>query len=125
MLNSDTLALRRRRKCLGALRKLCGRHALLPRSVQITPTYDRSNDPQYRGGYAEVWKGKYQGRKVAVKVLIVYVSSDLDEIMKVIMSRACVNGGADHNCVGILQGSHNVEKSRPFKRAPVVRSDNE
>ena len=34
----------------------------------------------YSGGYADVWMGEHQGRKVAVKVLRIYSTSDLDKI---------------------------------------------
>ncbi|KAF9647762.1 kinase-like protein [Thelephora ganbajun] len=76
------LAPQLRRRCLSALCKTCGRQALLPRSVQIPLCYDRMNPPLYHGGYAEVWKGEHQGREVAVKVVKVYLTSDLDKITR-------------------------------------------
>ena len=51
--------------------------------MQITPDYNRFDDPQYQGGYADVWKGEYQGRKVAVKVLRICGSSNLDKVLRV------------------------------------------
>ena len=39
--------------------------------------------PLYHGGFAEIWKGKHQGREVAVKVLKVYKTSNLVKIIKV------------------------------------------
>ena len=39
--------------------------------------------PLCHGGFAEVWKGEHQGREVAVKVLRVYVTSNLVQITKV------------------------------------------
>ncbi|KAF9647776.1 kinase-like protein [Thelephora ganbajun] len=78
----DTLAPRLRRRCLSTLCRICGHQALLPRSVQIPLCYDRMNPPLYHGGYAEVWKGEHQGREVAVKVLKVYLTSDLDKITR-------------------------------------------
>ena len=39
--------------------------------------------PRYQGGFAEVWKTEHEGREVAVKVLKVYVKSDLVKIMRV------------------------------------------
>ena len=56
---------------------------MLPRSVQIPLCYNRMDAPLYHGGFAEVWKGEHQGREVAVKVLKVYVTSDLVKITKV------------------------------------------
>jgi hypothetical protein len=71
------------RKCLSALCKICGRKALLPTSLQIPLCYDRSDTPLYQGGYADVWKGEYQGHSVAVKVLRVYSTSDFGKITRV------------------------------------------
>ena len=62
---------------------MCGRQALLPRSLQIPLCYDRSGDALYSGGYADVWMGEHQGRKVAVKVLRIFSTSNLDKITSV------------------------------------------
>ena len=85
----DVLTPQLRGKCLNALCKLCGRQALLPRSVQIPLCYDRSGTPLCRGGFGDVWKGNYEGREVAVKVLVVYSTSDLDKLTRV--SDRCSN----------------------------------
>ena len=85
---------RLRGKCLSVLCKICGRQALLPRSLQIPLCYDRSVHPLYRGGYADVWKGEYQGRHVAVKVLRVCSTSDFNKITSVgfsVCPQACVD----------------------------------
>ena len=82
-LDLPDLPLRLRKKCLSALCKICGRQALLPRSLQIQLCYDRSDTPQYRGGYADVWKGKHRGHHVAVKVLRIYSTSDYNKIVSV------------------------------------------
>lgn len=76
----DALAPQLRTRCLSTLSKICGCHGLLPKSVQIPLCYNRMDFPLYHGGYAEVWKGEYEGCKVAVKVLKVYQTSDLDRI---------------------------------------------
>ena len=36
-----------------------------------------------RGGFADVSQGTYQGRRVAIKVVRVYITSDLDAILSV------------------------------------------
>ena len=79
----DRVAPLLRRKCLRALCKVCSNHALLPRSVQISLRYNRTDAPRYRGGFGEVWKVEHEGRDVAVKVLKVYVTSDLIKITRV------------------------------------------
>ena len=62
---------------------VCGQRALLPRSVKIALRDNRMDTPRYQGGFAEVWKTEYEGRDVAVKVLKVYVTSDLVKITSV------------------------------------------
>ncbi|KAF9789392.1 kinase-like domain-containing protein [Thelephora terrestris] len=79
-LDRTDLPPRLRRKCLSALCKICGRHALLPRSLKIPLCYDRQGTALYHGGYADVWKGEYRGLQVAVKVLRVYSTSDFEKI---------------------------------------------
>jgi len=82
-LDLPNLQPRLRKKCLSALCKICGRQALLPRSLRIPLCYDRSDTPLYRGGFADVWKGEHQGRQVAVKVLRVYSTSDFYKVTSV------------------------------------------
>ena len=79
----DSLPPRLQGKCLTALCRICGHQALLPRSVQIPLCYNRMDTPLYHGGFAEVWKGEYRGREVAVKVLKVYATTDLVKTTKV------------------------------------------
>ena len=62
---------------------MCSRHALLPRTLEIPICYDRTGVASYRGGFADVWKGKYRSRDVAVKVLRTYLNSDLQKIISV------------------------------------------
>jgi len=103
-----------RKKCLSVLCKICGRQALLPRSLRVPLCYDRSGNPLYRGGYADVWKGEHRGRHVAVKVLRVYSTSDFDKITSVSFS-VCSKPRVDRLIVPILvevlQGGRDVESS--------------
>ena len=72
-----------RRKCLATLCKICSHHALIPRSIQIPLCYNQAEDPRYRGGFGEVWKGEHEGIHIAVKVLKICATSDLNKIRKV------------------------------------------
>jgi hypothetical protein len=69
-----------REKCLKSLYRTCGRHALLPKSLEIPICYDRTGVALFRGGFADVWKGEHRGRDVAVKVIRTYSNSDLQKI---------------------------------------------
>lgn len=62
---------------------MCAAHALLPKSLKAESCYDPASIPHRRGGFADVWKGKHLGREVAVKVLRVYVNTDLPKMTRV------------------------------------------
>ena len=66
-----------------SLYKICARHSLLPRSLQVELCHNPADIAHARGGFADVWKSEYCGRDVAVKVLRVCVSSDLEKITRV------------------------------------------
>ena len=68
---------------MATLCKICGHQALLPKSVQIPLCYDRTGTPLYGGGYATVWEGEHGGRKVAVKVLTIFATCNLDNVTRV------------------------------------------
>lgn len=74
---------RLRRKCLTYLYRICGHHRLLPSAYRLTATLQKGETPVGSGGFAEVWKGFYNGRQVAIKILRVYETSDIEEVGKV------------------------------------------
>ena len=45
--------------------------------------YDQRGGTRYRGGFADVWKGKYRDRDVAIEVLRTYSNSDLQKMIGV------------------------------------------
>ena len=51
--------------------------------MQIPVSYDRMGNALFRGGYADVWKGKHCDQDVAVKVIRTYSNSDLQRIVGV------------------------------------------
>ena len=70
-------------QCLRPLYRTCGRHALLPKAMEIPICYDPTDNALYSGGYADVWKGQYRGRDVAVKVIRTFSNSDLAKVIGV------------------------------------------
>jgi len=51
--------------------------------MRVPVWYDRGGGTRYRGGFADVWKGKHRDRDVAIKVLRTYSDSDLQKIVGV------------------------------------------
>lgn len=72
-----------RKRCVKALYKICGRHAILPESLQIPLCYDRQGYPVYQGGFGDVWRGRYCDKDVAVKVIRVRSRPDLRKVVPV------------------------------------------
>ena len=58
------------RRCLHKLRTICSHHAIMPSSYTISDDLTQvGDDPVADGGFSEVWKGTYNGRKVCIKNL--------------------------------------------------------
>ena len=70
-------------RCLQVLSKICGRHALLPRSLSIPISWDPAEEPLYRAGCADVWKGISCGQNVAIKIPRLYRSVGHERVKKV------------------------------------------
>ena len=97
-------------KCLRPLYRICGRQALLPNSLAIPLCYDPTENPLFHGGFGDVWKGRYNGRDVAAKVLRVYLGDDRRRVRRVSFPPpvACVNRlTVPHTA--ILQGGCDME----------------
>ena len=82
-LDRADLPLRARKNCLRSMYRTCGRHALLPTTLEIPISYDQTSDPLYRGGFADVWKGEHRGRDIAVKVIRTHSNADFQKIIGV------------------------------------------
>ena len=66
------------------LRAMCARHELIPESLKFDKLYDDSSgELMYRGGFGDVWYHKLEEQEIAVKVLKVYRSRDLQQIIRV------------------------------------------
>lgn len=69
-------------KLFNKLCKTCSRRRVIPKSMNI-PDCSKDSMEVECGGFANVSQSTYQGRRVAVKVIRVYVTSDLDTILSV------------------------------------------
>ena len=72
-----------RGSCLKLLRKMCGRHRLLPTTLKTPISSEPTGNALCRGGFADVWKVEHCGRDVAVKVLRTYSNGDLQKVLGV------------------------------------------
>ncbi|KAJ8079062.1 Rho guanine nucleotide exchange factor [Marasmius tenuissimus] len=58
-----------RSQLLGAMTQLSGNAGLFPQCLEITGVEELSKRPVFRGGFADIYEGKRDGVKVAVKVV--------------------------------------------------------
>ena len=61
---------------LNRLCKMCDLQGSIPRSMVITSLQNVRTTAEYGGGFADVYRGEYDGRPVAVKVTRLYTRSD-------------------------------------------------
>jgi len=73
---------RERLKLFNKLCKTCSRHLVIPTSMHIPDCSEDSVEVE-SGGFADVSQGTYEGRRVAIKVVRMYITSDLDAIRRV------------------------------------------
>jgi len=73
---------RERLKLLNELCKTCSRHRVIPKSMHIPDCSEDSVEVEC-GGFADVSQGTHEGRRVAIKVVRTYITSDLDLIRSV------------------------------------------
>ena len=95
--------------CLKLLYRTCGRHALLPGALRVSVCYDKTSNALYRGGYADVWKGKLHGQDVAIKVIRTSSNDDLRKIINVGRPLSVHHVSMTTFCTEILQRGRDVE----------------
>jgi len=111
---------------LHSLYRICGRRALLPKSLVIPLCYNPTDTPQCHGGFADVWKGRYHGREVAAKALRVSPTSDFERIRKVGYPRLVVFiNKFTGSRTEVLQEGCSMENLPPSERVAAGRCDDD
>lgn len=70
---------------LGAQR-LCRDSGLYPTCYCLNGVKFTEEEPINRGGFADIYRGEFQGRLVCLKVIRLYQSTDVRDFMKVLLS---------------------------------------
>jgi len=115
-----------RSKILNRLCKMCGRKRSLPKSMVIACHQDVSTIAEYGGRFAEVHRGEYNGRPVAIKVMKFYVTDDRDLLLSVCtLSHAIrkTKKALTWSLVVVLSGSRYMEAPTTPKYPTITRRD--
>lgn len=119
-------SLKERPGILNRLCKKCGIKRSLPTSMVVAFSslhIDRTRLPEAGGGFADVYRGEYNGRLVAVKRLRLYASDDFDIFLSVciLFCAAHKEPALNLSLAEVLPGSRHVETPAPSKHSTVVR----
>lgn len=94
-------------------RQLCGCSELVPISYTIPGEQITTVEkyPIATGGFGDVWKCAYDGRRVAVKALRVYKDEDMHKVKRVRRSSVAIREFRPLTffLLGVLQGGYHVE----------------
>ncbi|KAF9789247.1 kinase-like domain-containing protein [Thelephora terrestris] len=94
----------------GTLRRLSGKHALLPESMVIKDEIEHPDSAQLQtsGGFADIKQGWYDGHMVAVKTMRVAVTDDFDKLRKQFCKEVIIWNSLSHpnvlKLLGVLSG---------------------
>ena len=73
-----------RRKSVRILRRVCGSQTILPRSCTLSDNISKEGDIAFAsGGFADVWKGRNNGKLVCIKAFRAYTAENLSKIKQV------------------------------------------
>jgi hypothetical protein len=93
------------------MHKLCGACGTLPTSHIITEGLEVIGNKAYdSGGFADVWQGRFKGRKVAIKALRTYANDDPVKVKKVGYRSALESDIVSFSALEILQGNSSLER---------------
>lgn len=83
----------------------------------------REDTEKYRGVNTSVFRGEYKGRPVAIKVLRLYLTSDVDKCLKAsVLAHSVIEILADTRIPGIFPRSSHMEASPASKYHTIVGS---
>ena len=71
---------------VNAMLRLSSKSGIYPRILVQDSVIVEGSNPLTAGQFGDVWKGMFQGRQVAIKILRLYVTSDVSQHVKVSFS---------------------------------------
>jgi hypothetical protein len=63
---------------------------MTPKSMHMVNCLQGELIEEYDGGHAKVFRGEHKGRAVAIKILRLYMTSDLDKYFRVSVLTPCI-----------------------------------
>ena len=72
-----------RNRCFRVLRKVSQTYGILPKSYHLLRLVLSNTTPYASGGFADIWKGQVDGRKVSVKAFRTQTAANLGKIKRV------------------------------------------
>ncbi|KAK1235274.1 Rho guanine nucleotide exchange factor [Marasmius sp. AFHP31] len=102
-----------RSQLLRAMIELSGNAGLFPQCLEIRGVEEISKRPVFRGGFADIYTGKRDGVKVAVKVICHKLDSqNYEQLLKTIIREAMVWRTLDHPNISPFTGMYWFDKEQ-------------
>ena len=112
---------------LNQLGKICGKERTVPMAMLIEPAsvHYLSTSPEFGGESGDVYRGEYEGRRVAIKVARLTVTCDLDRRISVraLLHKVRKAPGLSAPFVGVLHRGDHVEAPATSKYSTVFWRD--
>lgn len=109
-----------RKQCLHLLYKVCKACEMLPASYILQQEFTCVGNVHYYGGFADVNKGEYLGRRVAIKHLRIRTKDLSNRIFKVLKFRPTGTSSFLSSHIAVLPGNHMLEATVPSKHPAFV-----
>ncbi|KAG6814687.1 hypothetical protein H0H93_012588, partial [Arthromyces matolae] len=108
-----------RRKLIIATQRISVRSKLYPTCYELKDVEQVGSFPVARGGFAEIFKGKFEGQLICIKAISVYQNSDLEHVFKQFGKEALLWGQLVHpNILPIFGFFRLADSGRPCLVSP-------
>ena len=126
-LNGSMVPPKERCEILNQLGKICGKERTVPRVMLIDPAsvHYLSTRPEFDGGFGDVYRGEYNGHRVAIKVARLTLTCDLDRRISVCTLLHEVRKAPELNAhfVGVLHRGDHMEAPTTSKYSSLFWRD--
>ena len=112
---------------LNQLGKICGKERTIPRAMLIDPAsvHYLSANPEFGGGFGDVYQGEYDGHQVAIKVLRLSLRCNRNRRISVRTLLHIIYGAPELRVsfIGLLPRGGHMEPPTTSEYPTVVRRD--
>ncbi|KAG6855286.1 hypothetical protein H0H87_005491 [Tephrocybe sp. NHM501043] len=104
LLDRDDLDAQLRRSLVVAVQRLSEKSKLYPTCFELHHIIRDNQYPEVAGGFADIFKGKFEGQSVSLKAFRIYRSTEIEHFLKQVCREAILWGQLSHPNILPLYG---------------------